>query len=336
MRSVWSIVWKVALALAVPGVVIGAIGLSMGGPDSGSWAWPGQPQASVADVPAIPGYTPPGGGQGAGAQAGSPATAGSGGPQQIHIDEPALDPFSSLYIEAVTMDVSVIASDHFSLKVDSSDTKSEVAWSYDGRDDGVILHLQETVPNHLTNPGTITATITVPEGTALDIVDQTSTTGDIRLAVPASLATVRTDTGDVRVEGAVGALDVSSGTGAVTVSGETGEARVQASTGDVTVSGASTSLTVQAATGDVTVTGAARTADLQAATGNVVVKQATPWSATTYNLTTATGSIRLAGTGAPQVASSFAGNVEGPAVDAEALSLTASTSIGTIDITLGA
>jgi len=302
MNRAWNIIWRVAAALALPGLVIGAIGFMLGGPQTVLWTRQGPKVVPVHDT---------------------------------HIDEQSLDAFTAIDVATATMSVKIIAGDHFGLKVDAANTYCVVNWS----DSDGTLKLTEKAPDNGFGIGFIsasqhgTAVVTVPA--AASPVKMSSTTGNVTISAPAGVVNAETSTGSIFVTGASDSLTLQTVTGSLQVDGPvTGAVSARSGTGNVDINGPSSSVQVDTSTGDVAISGQTKSIHVQTSTGDTTISQSTSWATTSYQLATSTGRYVLKGAGAPQPPSNHS-PLRGPVEDTPSLDLTVHTSTGNISVNLG-
>ena len=309
MNRAWSIIWKAALALVAFGVVMVIVGWAMGG-----WRPP-----SIGNLGNLAG--------------GSSAERVNKVPD-IHIDEQALAAFSTIDVSTETMNVTVVAGDHFGLKVDATNTPRTVTWSDQS---GTLQLKQQSVAFNLSWTGEkADATITVPTGTKVSNAGLTTATGSLTISVDCDSLSAQTATGAINMSGAVAnTLDARTNTGAIVLSGAAGSIQANSSTGAVTISGDSPTIAVTSTTGSVDVTGQSAKVTVSSTTGAVSVTQSTPWASTMYSLTTTIGGITTQGAGAPSVPSGLNKSVRGGSSSGATLTLNIDTTTGAISATLG-
>ena len=320
MNRAWSIIWKVALCMAIPGLAIGLAGMALGGPRPVQWG-PHGPQVMTY--------------------------------HDIHIDEPNLPAFTSIDVNTSTTNVQVVVGDRFGLKVDVTRTYRDITWT----DTDGTLTVRETAPSPMAfisfgvDGGQ--AVITVPATANLKAVSLVSATGQLAMGAPCERLTAQTSTGDVtattaasiqmNVTSDTGDVTVTGGTAAVTASTSTGSIKIQggtdiqtqSTTGDATITSPSGSVTSGSSTGDVTISGSPSTPiiTVTTSTGRVSVTQSTAWANTWYDLTSDIGRITTNGAGAP--GSSGRHITGGNKADNPPLQLQVDTSTGDITVTLG-
>lgn len=325
MKRAWNIIWKIALVLLVPGLAIGITGAAMGDVRPVAW-WHGPKVLSQHD---------------------------------INIDEPNLDAFTYIDVNAVIMNIQVVVGDHFGLKVNITKTLQNVTWS----DTNGTLTLRESAPAAVFFPFTGFSpidrehgqvVITVPSTanlTAVSLFSTTgqismdapcerlssfSTTGNITLPSPASIQMDATSsTGDIKVTGGTASITAHTTTGQINIQGGA-DIETRTSTGDTTITGPGGPVTAKSSTGNVTISGGSAGNEYVAVTtttGQISVTQSTAWADTWYDLTSTTGHITTNGAGAP--GSSGHHITGGNTADSPPLMLQITTTTGGINIRLG-
>jgi len=281
MKRAWSIIWKIALVLCVVGLVLLAIGWVTGG------LRPLSLNSGHLEI---------------------------GSTHDQHIDEQSLDAFTTIEIDTDTMAISVVAGDHFGLKVDATNTPRDITWT--DQSGTLKLHQQSRVADIQGISERVTAVITVPSDAELTSVSVQSSAAMVTIGADCDTLTVQTTAGVINVSGAVkGDATVTSSAGAITVSGTTGSISASTDAGVVTITGASAAIDVRSTVGAVTVT----------VPGS--------WASTNYTLTTTIGSINASGSGAP--ARIGFGSVQGGPATGYALLLKIETTVGAITASLG-
>lgn len=308
MKRAWNLIWKIALALAVPGIVLGLIGWSLGGPRPVEW----RNGFHVATA------------------------------QSIHIDQPNLDAFTSIDTNVATLDVQVVTGDHYGLKVDCDNTYRDITWS----NENGVLALNQVEPPMIGifwNLDHGQAVITVPADVKLDAIGVQSQTGNLVIGVPADQINGQSATGDVTLNAAAAQADLNSSTGHIQANNpDIHELKIWTTTGNVDVSNSGKIVQVQTTTGNVTISGYGCpeasalepcSITVTTTTGSASVKRGVDWLDTDYTLNSTTGSINTSGVGAPSTSTTFNSSLNGSAVTMVLL-LNVTTSTGNISVTL--
>jgi len=295
MNRAWNIVWKIALGLAIPGIVLVLIGLKLGWPQSVVW--------------------------------------GSNGPRvidthDVQVSENNLQPFDKISVDAAVIDVRIARGDHYGLTLNAVTTYLDTTWA--NQDGTLTIHQTRRLNVMGWYDQTATAIITVPDGTVLTSIDVTTAASTITCDVPAATTTLISSAGDATLTATAQKATVRTGTGDAVVDAAGGTVSASSSTGDTKVTGKFDSVTASSDTGNVVVSGSAPQVDATSSTGDVTITLDATWAATTYLLHTSMGDVRLFGPGAPSSHSR-----SGTATGTVQLNLTASTSIGDIRVTLG-
>ena len=296
MKQAWNIIWKVALAMGAVGIVLTLIGLKLGPPQPVAW---GSQGPRVMDV------------------------------RDIEVSENNLAPFDKIVVDAAILDVTVVQGDRYGLRIHAPSSFLDITWA---DENGTLTVTQKDTPivMGIWFGGPWTVAITVPTGVTLTSASVSTHTGDASLAVPAAAVNLTSSTGDVKLLAPADEAIVRTNTGKARVETDVKNLTATASTGNVVVSGNCGAVKADTSTGQVTIQGSAINVDAHSSTGDVTVTLSAPWNATTYSVHTSTGSIRFAGPGAPP-SDNRSSQVASPQ-----LTLTATTSTGSIKVTLGA